>query len=175
METTSKETLAIIASSVTNAVMELIPDLVQHRLDVVQKQEEAPPPVRWPSRPMFGRTSIYSPQSNYTEVFMASVRWRSKKGERLGYAKLIKPGTTKTLFVEQYGLECSMLERDDSVPKAIWESGACVKPGMSPWTRFESVQRTLSDVIQRLIEKDWKVVNNEVSKPVQLALEPMGS
>lgn len=176
MKTIPTEEVTVITSDVTKAVMEQLPNLVQHEVLAAQKKEENPEPVVWASR-RFGRVNIstYKPQSNYTEIFMTSVRWRSKKGERLGCARLIKPGTAKTLLVEQYGLECSMLERDESLPKARWESGACVIQGLSPWTRFESVQRTLNDVTQRLIEKGWEVVKNEVATPVQLPLEAMGA
>ena len=155
---------ADVAKMVMGGISEIVRDEVRH------VQAKATKPVS-----PFPRQPYIEPPtpklSNYAEVINKRVEWQKGKRDRLGCAWLCYPSSKRTLLVEQYGLECSMLERDMSVPRAVWVSGVCITPGKSVWTRFETVKMTLERALEIAQSKGW-VVYETIKKapPVQLEL-----
>jgi len=111
----------------------------------------------------------YSPSSNYTQVLMASAKWRAGKGARLGSAWMFKPDKRQKLLIEQYGQECSVLRMDlDQMPAKFDTTNKMTEPGLSIWTDFVSVNGTIEDVVAMQKNKGWILVQPERKHQLEL-------
>lgn len=168
----------VTAREMMDQVRDFVGEIVRQELPATKSKEEMAQtlsaiPTARPSRRIDGllrRNRTFTPRSDLTKTFMESVKWRAGKGKQLGVAILVKPETQKTLVIEQYGVECSLLLKDmaQCVPCEFDSANVLVKPGTSPWRGFKTVPDILENVVAELKANGWQ------SKPkpqkVQLAL-----
>lgn len=158
---------------VLSSFREQINDVVRHELPLVVKAgtgdgtefNNTPAPLR---REIFNQTE-YKASSNYSQVLLASARWRKGRGSRLGSVWMFKPGTQERLLVEQYEQECSVMRMDKAAEKAEFDSiNRMTKPGSSIWGQFDPMKGVIEDVTAKLETKGWKVETQKLKH--QLAL-----
>lgn len=147
-----------IASLVAmSAVRQQLADIVRDELpvlaDVATKKTTYP---RTQPRGYVETPSCPKPAGNYTEAMMASVRWRSGKGECISSGWMAHPDGKKAL-IEQYGDQCSILVRDPAHRPAKWSGWKLIEAGTSPWIGFHVLDGSKTAVQERMSKKGWGV------------------
>lgn len=142
-------TVATVAASIAiKRVLDEAPDLIQHAVDVVNRNKtHNPEPWNRDGRIQIGflpRKLLHDSGLPFTQ----SILWRAKKGNRLGEAWLVKPGSENKLFVEQYMQQCSVLLKTAKAKHPTPDVNQV-------WNWFGVMDGEINQVISKLGMKGW--------------------
>lgn len=150
------------ASQALQAVMNENLNIVQNTVDAVERsdQQKSAPAV-WPHRPR----NILPRKIADSDLppIIQSLKWRVKRGKRLGAVWMYKPESSVKKFIEQFGEQCSVMNK---VP-----SNMALHPadGVNQcFVTFQVWEGDLQTVMAKLATKGWREVEPQHRHQLQL-------